>query len=54
MWMRYSVFEEKQSPSLVVYTSGVMKTIEGMIHQGRKGAIAMLEDLHVDYSTDRK
>jgi len=48
------VFEGKTEPLFGVYTSGVMKTIEGMIHQGRKGLIAMLEGLHVHYITDEE
>jgi molybdopterin-guanine dinucleotide biosynthesis protein A len=48
------VFEGKTEPLFGVYRRGVMKTIEGMIHSGRKGLIAMLEDLNVHYITDEE
>jgi molybdopterin-guanine dinucleotide biosynthesis protein A len=48
------VFEGKTEPLFGVYTRGVMKPIEGMIHNGRKGLIAMLEDLRVNYITDEE
>ena len=48
------VFEGKTEPLFGVYRRGVIKTIEGMIHSGRKGLIAMLEDLNVHYITDEE
>lgn len=48
------VFEGKTEPLFGVYTKGVVNTIEGMIRSGRKGLIAMLEDLNVHYITDRE
>ena len=46
------VFEGKTEPLFGIYTRRVMITIEDMLHNGRKGLIAMLEDLNVHYITD--
>jgi len=48
------VFEGKTEPLFGVYSRTVMKTIEGMLHSGRKGLIAMLEDMNVHYITDEE
>ena len=48
------VFEGKTEPLFGIYTRRVMKPIEGMIHHGRKGLIAMLGDLNVQYITDEE
>jgi len=46
------VFGGKTEPLFGIYTRRVMDTIEWMIHHRRKGLIAMLEDLRVQYITD--
>lgn len=48
------VFEGKTEPLFGIYTSDVIKKIEHMIVKGRKGIIAMLEDLHVHYIKDEE
>ena len=48
------VFEGKTEPLFGIYTRRVMNPIEGMIHNGRKGLIAMLDDLNVQYITDEE
>jgi len=48
------VFEERTEPLFGIYARRVMKPIEGMIHNRRKGLIAMLEDLNVRYITDEE
>ncbi|HXX80939.1 MAG TPA: molybdenum cofactor guanylyltransferase [Thermodesulfovibrionales bacterium] len=48
------VFEGKTEPLFGIYTRRVLPTIEDMLQNGRKGLIAMLEDLNVQYLTDQE